>query len=150
MDSKQQLARKNSIKRRKTEIIRLQACRDIQIFHQMATSPEQFTRALADPTRLRTLMLLETREELCVCDFTEALLLPQPKISRHLAILRDKGVVLDRRAGLWIHYRIHPDLPNWALEAIKALARGCVGKQPFVEDRKRLARLECRTTNACD
>jgi len=116
----------------------------------MATSPEQFTRALADSTRLRTLMLLESCEELCVCDFIEALNLPQPKISRHLAILREKEVVLDRRAGLWIHYRIHPDLPSWALDAIKALARGCVGKQPFVDDRKRLAQIESRPTGACN
>ena len=94
-------------------------------------------------------MLLETREELCVCDFIEALELPQPKISRHLAILREKEVVLDRRAGLWIHYRLHPDLPAWALDAIKALARGSVGTQPFSGDQKRLAQLESRPTGAC-
>jgi len=94
-------------------------------------------------------MLLDTREELCVCDFIEALKLPQSKISRHLAILRDKEVVLDRRAGLWIHYRLHPDLPNWALDVIKALASGSAGKQPFIEDQKRLAQLECRATSAC-
>ena len=117
--------------------------------YAMAPTPEQFTRALADTTRLRTLMLLEANDELCVCDLTEALGLAQPKISRHLAILRDTGVVLDRRAGLWIHYRIHPDLPAWAVDALTALAKGCVGKQPYEQDRKRLAQTLPRSTGTC-
>lgn len=115
----------------------------------MAPTPEQFTRALADTTRLRTLMLLEASVELCVCDLTDALALPQPKISRHLAILRETGVVLDRRAGLWIHYRIHPDLPAWAVDALAALSKGCVGKQPYEQDRKRLAQTLPRPTGTC-
>lgn len=115
----------------------------------MAPTPEQFTRALADTTRLRTLILLESHDELCVCDLTDALALPQPKISRHLAILRETGVVLDRRAGLWIHYRLHPDLPAWTVDSLKALARGCVGKQPFDADRKRLAQTVCRPAGTC-
>lgn len=115
----------------------------------MAPTPEQFTRALADTTRLRTLILLESHDELCVCDLTDALALPQPKISRHLAILRETGVVLDRRAGLWIHYRLHPDLPAWAVDSLKALARGCVGKQPFDADRKRLAQTASRPAGTC-
>ncbi len=115
----------------------------------MAPTPEQFTRALADTTRLRTLMLLESHDELCVCDLTATLALSQPKISRHLAILRETGVVLDRRAGLWIHYRLHPDLPTWATDALRALAKGCIGKQPFEEDRKRLAQAALRSTDTC-
>ena len=115
----------------------------------MAPTPEQFTRALADTTRLRTLILLDSQDELCVCDLTDALDLPQPKISRHLAILRETEVVLDRRAGLWIHYRIHPDLPAWALDALKAFAKGCVGKQPFEMDQKRLSQATSRPTGTC-
>ena len=94
-------------------------------------------------------MLLEHQEELCVCDLTYVLAQPQPKISRHLAILRESGIVLDRRSELWIHYRIHPDLPVWASDALKALARGCVGKQPFEEDRKRLKQTPPRSTGIC-
>lgn len=74
----------------------------------------------------------------------------QPKISRHLAILRENRVVLDRRAGLWIHYRLHPDLPAWALDVLKALARGSVGKQPFEEDKRRLAQVKNRPTGICN
>lgn len=115
----------------------------------MAPTPEQFTRALADSTRLRTLLLLESRNELCVCDLTGALLVPQPKISRHLAILRENAIVLDRRAGLWIHYRLHPDLPAWAVDILKALAAGSFGKQPFTEDLRRLAQMGERPSGTC-
>ena len=71
-------------------------------------SPDQFTRALAEPTRLRMLMLLHDQPERCVCELTQALAMAQPKISRHLAVLRETGILVDRRQGLWIHYRIHP------------------------------------------
>jgi ArsR family transcriptional regulator len=106
----------------------------------MTVTPDSLTRAIAHSTRLRILLLLGDESERCVCDITRALELPQPKISRHLAILRETGTLLDRRAGQWIHYRLHPDLPAWALDAIRAIARGCIGKEPFVADRQRLVR----------
>ncbi|HVT80086.1 MAG TPA: metalloregulator ArsR/SmtB family transcription factor [Phycisphaerae bacterium] len=68
-------------------------------------SPECLFRAFADPTRLRILHLL-VPGELCVCDIVEVLRVPQPKISRHLAYLRRSGLVLARREGLWMHYRL--------------------------------------------
>lgn len=105
----------------------------------MRLTPEQFLRALSDATRLRLVMLLLVQPELCVCDLTTALDLPQPKISRHLAILRETGLLLDRRAGQWIHYRLHPDLPGWSLHALRALAQGCAGEAPYREDARRLA-----------
>ena len=104
----------------------------------MATSPEEFTRATAHSTRLRILALLADQSERCVCDITAALDLPQPQISRHLATLRETGVLTDRRAGQWIHYRVDPDIPAWAMDALKAIARGCIGKAPFGDDRNRL------------
>src|SRR5271167_4652992 len=61
--------------------------------------------ALADPTRLRLLNLMRGRE-VCVCYFVEILQQSQPKISRHLAYLRNAGIVAARRDGKWIHYRI--------------------------------------------
>jgi len=105
---------------------------------------------MADATRLRILMLLTDESERCVCDMTASLELLQPKISRHLAILRENGVLLDRRAGQWIHYRLHPDLPAWALDAIKAIARGCIGKDPFEDDRRRLIQSEQCKTATCE
>jgi ArsR family transcriptional regulator, arsenate/arsenite/antimonite-responsive transcriptional repressor len=66
---------------------------------------EQVFRALADSTRLRLLHLMHGRE-LCVCYLVEVLEVPQPKISRHLAYLRRAGLVLARREGKWMHYRL--------------------------------------------
>jgi ArsR family transcriptional regulator len=68
--------------------------------------------ALADPTRLRLLNLMDGRE-VCVCYFVEILKQGQPKISRHLAYLRNAGIVTARREGKWMHYSIkHPDDPR--------------------------------------
>ena len=62
-------------------------------------------RLLADETRLRILILL-TRGELCVCDIMSVIGATQSKTSRHLAYLRNAGLVEDRREGLWIHYSL--------------------------------------------
>ena len=70
---------------------------------------QQALQALADPTRLRIVGLL-AGGEICVCHIYEALQIPQPKASRHLAYLRRAGLVETRRDGLWVHYRLaQPD-----------------------------------------
>jgi ArsR family transcriptional regulator, arsenate/arsenite/antimonite-responsive transcriptional repressor len=61
--------------------------------------------ALADPTRLRILSLLGD-EEICVCHIHASLDVPQPTASRHLAYLRNAGLVATRRDGSWMHYRL--------------------------------------------
>src|ERR1700679_2641934 len=65
----------------------------------------QLFQALGDTTRLRLLNLMREQEG-CVCYFTQILGGPQPKISRHLAYLRNAGIVSARREGKWMHYRI--------------------------------------------
>src|ERR1700733_4029934 len=64
-----------------------------------------FFQALGDTTRLRLLNLM-AEQEVCVCYLVEILGAPQPKISRHLAYLRNAGIVSARREGKWMHYRI--------------------------------------------
>lgn len=92
--------------------------------------------ALSHPMRLRLLQLLGARE-VCVCELVEALHQPQPKISQHLATLRNAGVVAARREGKWMHYRIvaAPDRParrivnetlTWLGENKELRARGAV------------------------
>jgi ArsR family transcriptional regulator len=79
----------------------------------LATTPDlaPLFAALADRTRLRLLNLIAGRE-VCVCYLVEVLRLGQPKISRHLAYLRNAGVVAARREGKWMHYRLErPDDP---------------------------------------
>jgi len=62
-------------------------------------------KALSDETRLRVLKLL-AQGELCVCDIVAALDIIQPKISFHLSVLREAGLIKDRKQGKWVHYRI--------------------------------------------
>lgn len=112
--------------------------------------PEKFVRALADRTRLRIVNLLLHRGELCVCELTGALEVPQPKVSRHLAILRESGVVKDRREGLWIHYRIHPELPLWAGRLLESLRDGCTDRKPYSDDLKRLPAVMLESRSSCN
>lgn len=65
----------------------------------------QLFKALSDNTRLRILGLL-LEGELCVCDLVAILGLPQSTVSRHLAYLRNSGLVSDNRQGVWMHYRL--------------------------------------------
>ncbi len=97
-------------------------------------TPEEFTKALSDETRLRILVLLTQMDELCVCQLTEALDIIQPKISRHLAVLREKEILLDQRKGQWIFYRLHPGLEKWCHTTLNGLARGCENRQPYTCD----------------
>jgi ArsR family transcriptional regulator, arsenate/arsenite/antimonite-responsive transcriptional repressor len=69
------------------------------------TEMETVFKALADSTRLRILGLLLTGE-VCVCHIHDSLKISQPKASRHLAYLRNAGLVDTRREGLWVHYRM--------------------------------------------
>lgn len=85
--------------------------------------PERLFRALSDATRLQCLLLLIAEERLCVCEFVHALGLSQPRVSRHLAQLRDLGIVQDERRGQWVHYRLHPALPAWVVEVLEAVFR---------------------------
>jgi ArsR family transcriptional regulator len=62
-------------------------------------------KALSEETRLRVLKLLE-HGELCVCDIVAALDMIQPKVSFHLAVLKEAGLIKDRKQGKWTHYRI--------------------------------------------
>lgn len=84
--------------------------------------PPLLFKALADETRARATLLIAQEGELCVCELTEALGQSQPKISRHLAQLREAGVLQDQRRGQWVYYRIQPALPAWAGELLHAAA----------------------------
>lgn len=84
--------------------------------------PLSFYKCLADATRLKTLLLLHRRGELCVCDLTTALQLSQPKVSRHLADLRRCALVGHEKRGKWVYYRLNPDLPGWMIEVLRETA----------------------------
>jgi len=106
--------------------------------------PEMLFNLLSDTTRLRCLMLIHAEDEACVCEMTHALEESQPKISRHLALMRDAGLVLVRREGTWMHYRIDPDLPSWARESLNQVLLRLEELQPYKGDRKRLEQMNNR------
>ena len=93
------------------------------------------------------MMLLMQEGELCVCELTHALELIQPKISRHLASLREMQVVSDRRAGQWIYYSINPSLPAWANELLQATLKGIKNENQFRDDIKKLKTMANRPEN---
>ena len=110
----------------------------------MHIEPKELFAALAHDTRLRCLMLLMQHQELCVCELTYAIGAAQPHISRHLAQLRELQLVSDRREGLWIHYRIHPDLPEWVKAVLQATAAGVGDQSPFTTDEETLSAMPNR------
>ena len=62
-------------------------------------------KALSDDTRLRVVKLLQKRE-LCVCELMQVLDMSQPRISRHMSVLKNAGLVEDRREGKWVYYSL--------------------------------------------
>lgn len=111
--------------------------------------PDQFFYLLSDETRLRCLSLLQLKGELCVCDFVMALKMIQPKISRHLSILKKLGVVVDRRSGTWIYYRIHPSLSVWASQVLSNTVIGISETEPYASDRMHFDRENSTINSTC-
>lgn len=107
-------------------------------------NPILFYKCLSEETRLKSLLLLTIKGELCVCDLTQALELSQPKVSRHLADLRKCALVEDERKGKWVYYRLHSSLPTWALEVLKLTA---TEQAAFFA--KELARLQSTCKASC-
>ena len=106
----------------------------------MNLDPQSLLSAVSDATRLRIVHLLKRNNELCVCELVKALDSPQPKVSKHLGILRGRGLIVGRRAGQWIHYRVNPELPVWADATLDNLVLGCDSRSPFREDLLRSSR----------
>ncbi len=93
-------------------------------------------RLLSDSTRLRLLALLE-REELTVAELSSALRLAQPRVSTHLAKLKDAGLVRDRRAGVSAYYRCNTEL-NAKSAALLSALRANLSDALIADDLRRL------------
>jgi ArsR family transcriptional regulator, arsenate/arsenite/antimonite-responsive transcriptional repressor len=102
---------------------------------------ERLFQALGDATRLRILGLL-LAGEICVCDIHETLRISQPKASRHLAYLRRAGLVVTRRQGLWVHYRL-ADTSDAILSTIQRAVTHVLGHLEAV--RRDAGRLQKKT-----
>jgi ArsR family transcriptional regulator, arsenate/arsenite/antimonite-responsive transcriptional repressor len=102
----------------------------------------RFFQALGDTTRLRLLNLMG-EQEVCVCYFTEILGGPQPKISRHLAYLRNAGIVSARREGKWMHYRIAMPPHIGASQILRQTLDSLKDDKAMQADRARLTKACC-------
>ena len=96
-------------------------------------------RAAGEPTRLRILSILSTGE-MTVSEMTQALLQSQPRISRHLKLLADAGLVVRFPEGSWVFYRLNETNENYAL-VDQLIASMPTDDQILVRDRERLDRV---------
>jgi len=97
-------------------------------------------KALADETRIRLLKLLQQRE-LCVCELMQALKMTQSRVSRNLGILKEAGLVKDRREGLWIHYSLNEASFNaFAGPLLKLLRNWAEDDKAVINDLKSLSK----------
>ena len=103
---------------------------------------ENLFTALADRTRLRLLNLMR-EDEICVCYFTEVLGESQPKISRHLAYLRNAGIVTARRDGKWMHYSIETPKDLFASQILEDTREWLKSQDNMREDLRKLETVCC-------
>ncbi|MCP9902437.1 winged helix-turn-helix transcriptional regulator [Cyanobium sp. Cruz CV13-4-11] len=82
-------------------------------------------RALADPIRLQVIEALGGGER-CVCDLTSELALAQSKLSFHLKVLKETGLLADRQSGRWVYYRLQPEALERLRAWLAALATSCI------------------------
>jgi len=87
---------------------------------------EQFVgimESLSDPIRINILELM-MNGEICVCDVVKVTGLSQSKISYHIKILKDSGLVSDRQEGRWVYYKLNlevlSDIQNWFCNLIQS------------------------------
>jgi ArsR family transcriptional regulator len=100
--------------------------------------------AFANPIRLRILNLLQEQKEICVCDLGEVLGEAQPKVSRHLAVLLEAGLVEVRRDQKWKFYSL-AQAPTSLHRTLLRCVRTCLGElDELAADRQRLAAIEPR------
>jgi ArsR family transcriptional regulator len=102
----------------------------------------KLVKAFADPVRLRLLNLL-SGDEVCVCHLHEALNLPQPTVSRHLAYLRKAGLVVGRKEGLWVYYRLSKPATPLQEALLESVVPRLRDDPAMRADRVRLEELRC-------
>ncbi|MFQ6039954.1 MAG: ArsR/SmtB family transcription factor [Candidatus Poribacteria bacterium] len=97
-------------------------------------------KALSDETRIRLLKLLFERE-VCVCELMQALNMTQSRVSRNLGILKDAGLVKDRRDGLWAFYSLDRKSFNQYAAPILGLLDGWLNDDEVIlKDREGLSK----------
>lgn len=108
----------------------------------MIMTPNELFSLLSDETRLRCLILIQKKGELCVCEISRIMGSIQPKISRHLALMRNSGLVSDERRGQWVYYSLNQQLPGWAKIIIQSASENLMKEEPYRSDMKKATSLK--------
>lgn len=108
----------------------------------MMMTPNELFSLLSDETRLRCLLLLQKEGELCVCEISQIIGSIQPKISRHLALMRNSGLVSDERRGQWVYYSLNRSLPDWTKRIIEFTLENLMSEEPYHSDIKKIHTLK--------
>lgn len=111
-------------------------------------APHELFSLLSDETRLRCLVLLQKEGELCVCEIGQILESMQPKISRHLALMRSSGLVSCERRGQWVYYSLHSSLPDWAKRILASTLENLQKEEPYSLDIDKISLLKKK--NICN
>jgi len=96
-------------------------------------------KALSDETRLRMLKLLFDGE-LCVCEIMQAMEISQSRASRNLGILKDAGLLKDRRDGQWVHYSLSEQALAQFPQLLELLSSSLDADQTILQDKERLTK----------
>jgi len=96
-------------------------------------------KALSDETRLRMMMLL-SKGEFCVCEIMQALGISQSRASRNLGILKDAGLLVDRRDGLWVHYSLRQETITDYAMLLELLNHSLNSDRTVLKDKENLRR----------
>ncbi len=117
--------------------------------HTLIIKPEDLFQALADPIRLRLVrLMLDTGEDICLCEFVDSLQEPQYKLSRHVKTLRQAGLLSAEKDGRWVYHKIvEQPLLRLLYDFVQAIPDGDLS---FASDLKRFkSRLCLRKKGRC-
>ena len=103
----------------------------------------QIYKALSERMRLRILMLL-MHGELCVCDLMAVLEEPQSKVSRHVAYLKNSGLIKGKRVGTWMHYFLKEPLDGLAAAHVEFLRKELSGLEWVRDDVEKMQEVKAR------
>ena len=101
------------------------------------------TKALSDENRVRILLTLNEKEELCVCHLIDLLELAPSTVSKHLFLLKNARLIVGRKDGRWMHYRLNNKhgAPSLVIEALEWIVKS-VSDDPVIKaDRERLEKI---------
>ena len=104
---------------------------------------------MSNQTRLRCLYLAAKQEEVCVCEVVDALDISQPTASKALKVLREAGILTDRRDANWIYYRLHESMPGWVAAIVRTTIDELSRRDDFSADEARFERSRVRERKVC-